>query len=859
MDYSREYIKTLGERVRKWEKYATTQGLNPYAESSLARIDPKARSIYVGPDEIANYYYYNDLNNYSGTDSGRQETLSNHGSPVGFLSLPLIMLLGKKAKLLEEDKEYLKIEERLKKEWLKNNNKKDFTNEEGLAYLYGNPERLNAPNLRREAEKWFSEGLDIENEIKRKKAIEKRRKKLEKYEKEKKKIYKNPDNDPAVINVNQKILLHAAIRFAFLKAKNKGKKKEIKFEKVLNDVKKGEWRHFVKKYKEKAKEYSKDKYKRANCHAAIRQALSKQGDQRSEHADADLYDKKTPVEKTLEQDFQKPPQEPEKEEKKEQEQSQTQQISERQVRESAQEKTPPSEPSTQSTKVEVQRSVRSPAENKPFNLNNFLKRFRGRQTSTKFSTKAVDFVNRFSRGRSPFGNTGSMVRNLGGRGGGMPRQLGQRAFGKLGGRIGGTILKQAGSAAVKAILMNPYVLGAIGIIILIIVVILIIINMGEPGKKSGEDIASCQFYRSDQNPQSAKYKSNVLMGYIQEASSLTKIPAVVLAGFIRVESPSSVNYSDEDIKNYQCTPDKVSATGALGIMQIQPQGTKGHDGPAVQNGARLLGLDYNSLTRDDYCDVRKNIIIGAGFILKKMSYLKYGDGTKWESGWTNQKDAIDALAESYYGCVKYPVCENRDGSGGGPHSYGDDVWKSIKTCQQQQQPIPPGTGGGVGNERIVQNASQITQNLRTSYDSDLKVNLYNVKVDEPGVYYWCTYLIVDSYNKAGVLDLNRVDHGGVINMKNFFARSGRFKFLPPETPAEQLKPGDVIFFEGIGQHVSLIKSIEMDPAGTGRGVIHTYESNNVQLEDNVNVENHRATKAQTTSRRYSITGFGRVN
>ena len=241
-----------------------------------------------------------------------------------------------------------------------------------------------------------------------------------------------------------------------------------------------------------------------------------------------------------------------------------------------------------------------------------------------------------------------------------------------------------------------------------------------------------------------------------------------------------------------------------------------------------------------------------------MSYLKYGNGTKWESGWTNQKDAIDALAESYYGCVKYPVCENRDGSGGGPHSYGDDVWKSIKTCQQQQQPIP-GTGGGVGNERIVQNASQITQNLRTSYDSGLGVNLYNVKVDELGVYYWCTYLIVDSYNKAGILDLNRVDHGSVIAIKEFFKRSGRFKFLPPETPAEQLKPGDVIFFEGIGQHVSLIKSLEMDPSGSGLGEIHTYESNNVQLEDNVGVKNHVATKAQTTSGRYSITGFGRVN
>jgi len=861
MDFSREYIKTLGEKIRKWEKYAIAHGLNPYTESSLARIDPKARSIYVGPEEIANYYYYNDLNNYSETDSGRQETPSKHGSPAGFLSLPLIMLLGKKAKLLEEDKEYLKIEKRLKKEWLKNNNKKDFTSEEGLAYLYGNPEKLDAPNLRREAEKWFSEGLDVKEETKKQKVVEKRAKKLEEYEKEKKKIYKNPDNDPAVISVNQNIVLHAAIRFAFLKIKNKGKKKEIKFEKVLEDVKKGEWRRFVKKYKEKAKEYSKDKYKRANCHAEIKKAIENKQSEKSENIQ--ISEEAPDVQKEEEKQEKKDisPASPEKiarrlEEKYEKEKSRQPQVSRELLK-------------------EVENGGNTPK--KPDKLRDLLKRFRSnrapqgltrpsefvrRQPTTRISTRAVNefnnFAGRISNIRSPFGNTGSMVRNLGGRGGGIPRQLGQKALGKLGGKIGGTVLKQGGKAAARAILMNPYVLAAIGIIILIIVVILIIMNMGEPGKKSGEDIASCQFYRSDHNPPSAKYKSSVLMGYIQEASSLTNIPAVVLAGFIRVESPSSVNFNDEQIRNYSCDKYNTSETGALGIMQIQPQGTKGHDGPAVQNGARLLGLDYNSLTKDDYCDVRKNIIMGAGFILKKMSYLKYGNGTKWESGWTNQKDAIDALAESYYGCVKYPVCENRDGSGGGPHSYGDDVWKSIKTCQQQQQPIP-GTGGGVGNERIVQNASQITQNLRTSYDSGLGVNLYNVKVDEPGVYYWCTYLIVDSYNKAGILDLNRVDHGSVIAIKEFFKRSGRFKFLPPETPAEQLKPGDVIFFEGIGQHVSLIKSLEMDPSGSGLGEIHTYESNNVQLEDNVGVKNHVATKAQTTSGRYSITGFGRVN
>lgn len=162
--------------------------------------------------------------------------------------------------------------------------------------------------------------------------------------------------------------------------------------------------------------------------------------------------------------------------------------------------------------------------------------------------------------------------------------------------------------------------------------------------------------------------------------------------------------------------------------------------------------------------------------------------------------------------------------------------------------------------KIIENAISIGLSLRTSYDSGLGVNLFNVKTDEPGVYYWCTYLIIDSYNKAGYTGLTRASHAGVINMKFFFSNSqlnrGQYKFLSLNTPVEQLRPGDVIFFEGKGQHVSLIKSVDINELG--HGSIHTYESNNIQFEDVVSVIDHIAQKAQTTSRSYSITGFGQV-
>lgn len=186
------------------------------------------------------------------------------------------------------------------------------------------------------------------------------------------------------------------------------------------------------------------------------------------------------------------------------------------------------------------------------------------------------------------------------------------------------------------------------------------------------DISSCQFIRSDHNPKGASYKSPLLISYFQEASKLTGIPLTVFAAFARVESPGLTNFTDDQVRFYSCAK---SPTGALGVMQLQPQGTLGHAAESVANGARIAGLDYNSLTESDYCDVRKSVLMGAGFILKKMSYFGYGDGTKWDPAWTNDKKAIDTLVNTYYGCLKYPSCSS------GPFNYGDDVFTSIQNCK----------------------------------------------------------------------------------------------------------------------------------------------------------------------------------
>lgn len=211
------------------------------------------------------------------------------------------------------------------------------------------------------------------------------------------------------------------------------------------------------------------------------------------------------------------------------------------------------------------------------------------------------------------------------------------------------------------------------------------------------DIAACKFIRSGDSTKELTYKSPLLLSYIQEASNLTDIPPAVFAAFIRVETPSTVTKNDDEIRNLPCAK---STTGALGVMQIQPKGTKGHDEGPVENGAGLIGKNYDELTDADYCDVRKNILMGAGFILKKMTYKTdnypktYGAGIKWDSTWTTDKEAIEKMVSSYYGCLRYGSSDDENNFCSDPgriYSYGDDVWTSIQNCKPSSQsaPLPP--------------------------------------------------------------------------------------------------------------------------------------------------------------------------
>lgn len=290
-------------------------------------------------------------------------------------------------------------------------------------------------------------------------------------------------------------------------------------------------------------------------------------------------------------------------------------------------------------------------------------------------------------------------------------------LGRFGRGSGGGGLSTVGKAAKKRgfLLFLLAILGFMGL-----VGILGFSGANQPGTTTSgiptgsSDISQCKFVRGDHNPKEATFKSNLLLSYIQEASQKANIPPVVLAAFIRVESPSSSNMSDDQITNYAASCAE-SPTKALGIMQIQPPGTTSARGdPAscddcIDAGARLVGKTVGTLTRADYCDPRTNIIVGAGWILKKMSKLKYGDGTKWDPAWTNDRKAIEALVNTYYGCLNYGTSTDCVG----PYNYADDVSASIQSCQAQTA-----TGGCSGGTCTHPTAPAVA-------DSELEQNIIN--------------------------------------------------------------------------------------------------------------------------------------
>lgn len=104
-----------------------------------------------------------------------------------------------------------------------------------------------------------------------------------------------------------------------------------------------------------------------------------------------------------------------------------------------------------------------------------------------------------------------------------------------------------------------------------------------------------------------------------------------------------------------------------------------------------------------------------------------------------------------------------------------------------------------------------------------------------GAVYWCTYLIIDSYNLAGHQGLSKANHAAVIYMRKWWYTTGAGQgYVYIDYPSnnqllQNVKPGYAMFMEqeaGVfkqREHVNMIKSITVDSRGNGE--IITLDSN----------------------------------
>lgn len=178
-------------------------------------------------------------------------------------------------------------------------------------------------------------------------------------------------------------------------------------------------------------------------------------------------------------------------------------------------------------------------------------------------------------------------------------------------------------------------------------------------------------------------KSRRLVSIFQEVSAITKVPASVLASVAVHESPVFALGADDSHDAFTQSPSGVdclphfptSPTGALGLMQVQaPASLRPKNAPqynpnaypkeGVEIGLKFLGRSLDSLTTGDFCDIKTNVILGAGVLIAKN-----GGGAP---------QTIEEIKESV--CRYYGVCNY------GEFNYGDEVANDFNNCRLSSSP-----------------------------------------------------------------------------------------------------------------------------------------------------------------------------
>jgi hypothetical protein len=154
----------------------------------------------------------------------------------------------RKPKIIEDDRQYQKIENNLTKEWLEKNPGKDLSSMEGIDYVYGALDDRTKTSLHKEAEEAFRNNPRFKDRV-------------EKYSKEAKKIYKNRKADPKVQLFERNAQREIEAR---LELQEKTRNKQIKIskedfkksqDKIIGQVNRKYLREFAQNYREKTDVY----------------------------------------------------------------------------------------------------------------------------------------------------------------------------------------------------------------------------------------------------------------------------------------------------------------------------------------------------------------------------------------------------------------------------------------------------------------------------------------------------------------------------------------------------------------------------------------------------------------------------
>ncbi|HLL60986.1 MAG TPA: glucosaminidase domain-containing protein, partial [Candidatus Nitrosocosmicus sp.] len=126
--------------------------------------------------------------------------------------------------------------------------------------------------------------------------------------------------------------------------------------------------------------------------------------------------------------------------------------------------------------------------------------------------------------------------------------------------------------------------------------------------------------------------------------------------------------------------------------------------------------------------------------------------------------------------------------------------------------------------------------------------------------YWCTNLVIDSYQLSGIKGLG-AEHQGVVNMRNYWKNAPAPYLYVEYDKADHIQslskvsPGCAIFFETVAgvhtgkEHVAIVKSISMDTSKNG--LMESYDANTTSRVVKYPIKNGEVKNVP-----YPLRGFG---